>query len=169
MLPAAFQLRVLRRTVCLSLSVTNASALSFRSGAEGASLEGILFMCSYLAVLIVASADLTGLFVTDASLDKASAMPKTKFRKKDCRGTWGGSRLVRTGRRPADQPGINFQHRLVLAHEPPKPSARCQGRRPRRSRSRSQSHGSGFNPHPSATCRLLRQHFLKKGQRSGIV
>ena len=83
MLPAAFQLRVLRRTVCLSLSVTNASALSFRSGAGGASLEGILFMCSYLAILIVTSADLTGLFVTDASLDKASAMPKTKFRKEE--------------------------------------------------------------------------------------
>ena len=90
MLPAAFQLRVLCRTVCLGLSVTNASALSLRSGAEGASLEGILFMCSYLAILIVASADLTGLFVTDASLDRASAMPKTKFRRKDAGGLGEG-------------------------------------------------------------------------------
>ena len=61
---------------------------------------------------------------------------------------------LNTYRRPADKPGGNSEHRLVLSHEPLKPAAGRRGRRPRRpvlrspteggSRSRSQSHGSGL-------------------------
>jgi hypothetical protein len=39
-------------------------------------LEEILFILSFMAAIFVASAGLTGPFVTDASENKASAMPK---------------------------------------------------------------------------------------------
>jgi len=45
---------------------------------------------------------------------------------------------------PPTSRGGSFQHRLVVHHEPQKPSARRRGRQPRRLRSRSQSHRAGL-------------------------
>ena len=67
--------RVLGLSLCLSLGVTNAATLSFPAGTEATSLLGILLILSFIAFLIVTSAGLTGPFVADAAIYKASAMP----------------------------------------------------------------------------------------------